>query len=304
VSERASERAEHCAFGALTARRGAAAVARRYRKQPPDFALLASTRPGLRQHLVGDGPRATLNWKEPAACIELTKVRAPAPPPAEARAPPVGAALQRERQGPESWVPRCAVAAQALLEADFGLSWDLPLDRLCPTIPQKLNYIHWVEDLVALTPHAARGGAAVRGVDIGTGASCIYPLLGTAMHPDWSFVATEVDPRSQASATANVARNGLQVRYCVPWASKVVPAAAPVQLPQRCPWLARVFCVLPARSPTCSRVLTCGPATQRLRRCCAVRGCSRATALLSLAPQMEGNNVSTSACATRPSSRP
>ncbi len=49
----------------------------RYREVPPDFVQLASTRPGLRQHLVGSGARATLNWKEPAACIELTKASRP-----------------------------------------------------------------------------------------------------------------------------------------------------------------------------------------------------------------------------------
>lgn len=117
--------------------------------------------------------------------------------------------------------------SQALLDADFGLAWDLPLDRLCPTIPQKLNYIHWVEDLVALR----RGdGGGARGIDVGTGASCIYPLLGTAMHANWSFVATEVDERSRASAIANVARNKLQVRGPMPSrppSHHLRPSAAP-----------------------------------------------------------------------------
>ena len=90
---------------------------------------------------------------------------------------------------------------QALLEQDFNLRWELPSDRLCPTIPQKLNYIHWVEDLLALGPRR-RGSEPIRGIDIGTGASCIYPLLAAAMHPNWSFVATELDARSLASAVA------------------------------------------------------------------------------------------------------
>ena len=43
----------------------------------------------------------------------------------------------------------------------------------------------------------------------GTGASCIFPLLGTSVYGfDW--VATEVDPESVASARANVAANSLQ----------------------------------------------------------------------------------------------
>lgn len=103
---------------------------------------------------------------------------------------------------------------QALLEQDFNLRWELPSDRLCPTIPQKLNYIHWVEDLLALGPR--RGGSEpIRGIDVGTGASCIYPLLAAAMHPNWSFVATELDARSLASAMSNVAQNALQGRIDV-----------------------------------------------------------------------------------------
>ena len=105
-------------------------------------------------------------------------------------------------------------SAQALLQEDFGLQWDMPRDRLCPTVPQKLNYICWLEDLIALRPAAAGAAAAapasVSAIDIGTGASCIYALLGAAR--GWSVVATEVDEKSMASATANVERNSLQVR--------------------------------------------------------------------------------------------
>eukprot|EP01047_Picozoa_sp_COSAG01_P017117 COSAG01_NODE_898_length_12870_cov_27.573800_3_plen_154_part_00 len=104
----------------------------------------------------------------------------------------------------------CAV--QALLKEDFDLDMELPLDRLCPAVPQKLNYIHWLEDLLALSPtcHAEQ---QVRGIDVGTGASCIYPLLAVAMHPRWAFVATEVDTRSMACASRNVALNGMQVSH-------------------------------------------------------------------------------------------
>ena len=149
----------------------------RYRERPPNFAKLAASRPALRAHLVGGGRRPTLNWKAPGASIELTK---------------------------------------ALLEEDFGLRWSMPEDRLCPTIPQKLNYLHWIEDLLALggTQQSAfeRGVDTesrdwVRGVDIGTGASCIYPLLGAAMHPNWTFDALELDPRSLACARDNVHAN-------------------------------------------------------------------------------------------------
>lgn len=36
----------------------------------------------------------------------------------------------------------------------------------------------------------------VHGLDIGTGASCIYPLLGCAQRPLWKFTATGLASRS------------------------------------------------------------------------------------------------------------
>ncbi len=38
----------------------------------------------------------------------------------------------------------------AVLAKDFGLDVILPADKLIPAVPQRLNYIHWVEDLLEL----------------------------------------------------------------------------------------------------------------------------------------------------------
>lgn len=35
-----------------------------------------------------------------------------------------------------------------LLREDFGLSIDILLERIIPSVSLRLNYIHWVEDLV------------------------------------------------------------------------------------------------------------------------------------------------------------
>lgn len=43
----------------------------------------------------------------------------------------------------------------------------------------------------------------------GTGASCIFPLLGVRSY-GWTFVATEIDPESVESAANNVNSNQLQ----------------------------------------------------------------------------------------------
>ncbi|KAI5304647.1 hypothetical protein KEM56_006203 [Ascosphaera pollenicola] len=50
----------------------------------------------------------------------------------------------------------------------------------------------------------------VRGLDIGTGASCIYPLLGRSARPTWKFIATELDEKNYEWALSNIERNNLQ----------------------------------------------------------------------------------------------
>ena len=52
-------------------------------------------------------------------------------------------------------------------------------------------------------------GPSIRGLDIGTGATLIYPLLGTQSY-GWSFVATDVDPQSVASSKAILQANALE----------------------------------------------------------------------------------------------
>ncbi|RLN25873.1 hypothetical protein BBJ28_00000858, partial [Nothophytophthora sp. Chile5] len=112
---------------------------------------------------------------------------------------------------------------KTLLLHDFGLQWEIPINRLCPPLPNRLNYLHWIEDLLSQSDvdrfmqchsdTAAKvkqdGEAGVSGIDVGTGANCIYALLGAAMNK-WQFIATEVDSESFACASENVARNQLE----------------------------------------------------------------------------------------------
>lgn len=123
----------------------------------PDFGKLAEFRPSLKPFLIAkkrstpDKERKSstsqsaalpyaLNFSDPAALRELT----------------------------------CAV-----LERDFDLKLEIPLDRLIPTVPQKLNYIHWIEDLLYIGQSSSSGdgdklncgdipkGDSVIGIDIG-----------------------------------------------------------------------------------------------------------------------------------------
>lgn len=55
-------------------------------------------------------------------------------------------------------------------------------------VPNRHNYILWLKDLLDTSSYN-EPGQKLTGLDIGTGASCIYPLLGCAQRP-WSFLAT------------------------------------------------------------------------------------------------------------------
>lgn len=67
----------------------------------------------------------------------------------------------------------------------------IPDRQLCPTVPNRSNYIHWIEDLLAsdIIEKNKVDGDTVKGFDIGTGANCIYPLLGASLL-GWSFVGS------------------------------------------------------------------------------------------------------------------
>ncbi|KAI0482032.1 hypothetical protein GGR56DRAFT_165997 [Xylariaceae sp. FL0804] len=116
--------------------------------------------------------------------------------------------------------------SKTLLKLDFGLQLDLPTDRLCPPIPNRHNYILWLKGLLDssyLPSDAPSPERRLTGLDIGTGASLIYPLLGCVQRP-WSFVATDVDPKSLGYARKNAELNGYQSRI------RIVQRTAPDKL--------------------------------------------------------------------------
>ena len=99
---------------------------------------------------------------------------------------------------------------RALLAQLYGLHhWDIPEGYLCPPVPGRADYLHGLADVLA-TSNAGiiPRDAQVRVLDIGTGANCIYPLLG---HIDygWQFVGSDIDPQALAAAQRNLVANGL-----------------------------------------------------------------------------------------------
>ncbi|KDP20409.1 hypothetical protein JCGZ_06368 [Jatropha curcas] len=142
----------------------------KYAENPPDFALLASLHPSFKPFVFysRDG-RPKIDWTDFNSTRELTRI---------------------------------------LLLHDHGLNWWIPDGQLCPTVPNRSNYIHWIEDLLSsdIIPKNNANGEIVRGFDIGTGANCIYPLLGASIK-GWSFVGSDVTDVALEWAERNVKDN-------------------------------------------------------------------------------------------------
>lgn len=97
----------------------------------------------------------------------------------------------------------------ALLSAHYNINnWTLPKNYLCPPIPGRVDYIHHLNDLLKRTKDLppCEHNNTINVLDIGTGASCIYPILGQRVY-NWHFVASDIDPISIQSAQAIINAN-------------------------------------------------------------------------------------------------
>ncbi|NCB13423.1 MAG: 23S rRNA (adenine(1618)-N(6))-methyltransferase RlmF [Erysipelotrichia bacterium] len=90
---------------------------------------------------------------------------------------------------------------KALLSHFYAVkNWSIPKGYLCPPIPGRADYIHHIADLLAKTnSNKIPKGKKVRGLDIGVGANCIYPIIGASVY-DWSFTGSDIDKTSIQSA--------------------------------------------------------------------------------------------------------
>ena len=86
---------------------------------------------------------------------------------------------------------------KSLLISNYNIkNWDIPKNYLCPPIPGRADYIHYIADLLATTNNGEiPKGETVEGLDIGIGANCIYPIIGNAVY-NWSFVGTDIDEKA------------------------------------------------------------------------------------------------------------
>ena len=97
---------------------------------------------------------------------------------------------------------------KALLIFHYDIqNWDIPANYLCPPIPGRTDYIHYIADLLATTNNGIiPEGETVVGLDIGIGANCIYPIIGNSAY-GWSFVGTDIDEKALQNCKKIIAEN-------------------------------------------------------------------------------------------------
>jgi hypothetical protein len=94
---------------------------------------------------------------------------------------------------------------QALLLQDFGLTINLPEEYLCPPLPNRLNYLCWIDDLLDSCKDIKCVAPPVI-MDIGTGASLIYPLLGVKQF-GWNFFGIDINEKALDIASSHLMTN-------------------------------------------------------------------------------------------------
>ncbi len=97
---------------------------------------------------------------------------------------------------------------RALLKQFYGITyWDIPAGYLCPPIPGRADYIHYMADLLSeYNNGGVPTGNKIKVLDVGTGANCVYPLIGNTTY-GWQFVGTDIDPAAIRSANDIINRN-------------------------------------------------------------------------------------------------
>jgi len=97
---------------------------------------------------------------------------------------------------------------KAILHHYYGIAnWEFPKENLCPPIPGRAEYIHHIADLLSEDNKGAiPRGEQITCLDIGAGASCIYPIIGVTAY-DWNFIAADIDPIAIKSAQRIIRAN-------------------------------------------------------------------------------------------------
>ena len=80
---------------------------------------------------------------------------------------------------------------RALLKHHYGVDgWEIPEGFLCPPIPGRVDYIHYIADQLV---DGEKKPNKVKMLDVGTGANGIYSILASQVY-GWRCVGSDIDP--------------------------------------------------------------------------------------------------------------
>lgn len=102
---------------------------------------------------------------------------------------------------------------KALLKHHYQIpEWNIPEGYLCPPIPGRADYIHYIADLLAIK----NKNNTIKGLDIGVGANCIYPILGHQIY-QWNMVGADnnliaINAAKQNSTATPALRKAITIR--------------------------------------------------------------------------------------------
>jgi len=97
----------------------------------------------------------------------------------------------------------------ALLKYHYQIvKWDIPQGALCPPIPGRADYIHYIAELLENSDGGITSSttSTIKLLDIGTGANGIYPLLACQIYR-WHCVGSDINPQSLDNVAAIIANN-------------------------------------------------------------------------------------------------
>ena len=89
---------------------------------------------------------------------------------------------------------------KALLRHFYGVkNWDIPEHNLCPPIPGRADYIHYLADLLTENSEETPKDLSIKGLDIGTGTNLVYPLIAHQSY-GWEMLGTDINQKSLENA--------------------------------------------------------------------------------------------------------
>ena len=78
-------------------------------------------------------------------------------------------------------------------------NWDIPENNLCPPIPGRADYVHYIADVLAENCDGIPEGELIKGLDIGVGANFVYSLIAHQSY-GWKMTGTDINRDSLQNA--------------------------------------------------------------------------------------------------------